>query len=66
MAKECEHDQSVCEQIIDFPVSKKLLWNMQIKWIRETIEQTPPVHVKAYLEADNPGEIYHISFWLYL
>lgn len=65
MVEECEHDQSVWEQRIDFPVLKKLLWNIQIRWIIEATEQTPPAHVEAYLEADHGGEISLIPFWLY-
>lgn len=64
MAEECEHDWSVWEQVIDFPVLKKLLWSIQIIWFIEATEETPPAHVEAYLEADHRQEVSLISFWL--
>lgn len=62
MVEECGHDQSLWEQRIDFPVLEKQFWNMQFRWIIETIEETPPACVEAYLETDHPAEICLIPF----
>lgn len=55
MAEECGHDESLWEQRIDFPVLEKLFWNTQFRRIIETIEETPPARVGAYLETDHPA-----------
>ena len=58
--------QSLREQRTDFPTVKKLLWNVQFRWLIETTEHTPPAHVEAYLATDHHTEMCVTPLWLWL